>query len=186
MLRKLEKEVSIGLSNSFKQTVKLKAFHGEVLRFTENVDSLPMQTGNANIKAGLLMGGASSIALLLGASFFIPLVGMAGLPFLSQKIAEKTLGNVKPDLISAVDLQLTGLLDQFQNKLERYIRQAAESIKDQALDEFSRKLRSIQYLLEEEISGKKQEAYNLSDYKNSLRNLKQFIKSEMMKGEVTV
>ena len=183
LLYKLELEVSQGLSNAFKQTIKIKAFQGDVLRFTESVRALQTQTGNANIKAGLLMGGASSIALLLGGSFFIPLVGMAGLPFLSQKIAEKQMENVKPDLIEAVDQQINELLFQFQGKLDRYIKAAVQDINDQAIDAFSRKLYSIQSMIEEEISEKKQEASHLSSYKTSLVEMKQFIANELFQGE---
>ncbi|MCM3729125.1 dynamin family protein [Neobacillus cucumis] len=184
LLQKLAKEVSHGLSQSFKQTIKIKAIREDVLRFTDYVESLPTQTGNASVKAGLLMGGASSIALLLGASFFIPLVGMAGLPFLSQKIAEKQLGNVKPDLIQAVNLQINGLLDQFQSQLDQYIIQAVENIKDQAMDEYDRKLSSIQFILDEEIASKKQETRHITDYKKNLNMLKEFIKTEIKREEV--
>ncbi|MEH7130849.1 dynamin family protein [Neobacillus drentensis] len=184
LLQNLAKEVSQGLTQSFKQTVKIKAIQEDVLRFTDHVDSLPTQTGNASVKAGLLMGGASSIALLLGASFFIPLVGMAGLPFLSQKIAEKQLENVKPDLIQAVNLQINGLLDQFQSQLDHYVKQAAENIRDQAMDEYDRKLSTIQFILDEEIASKKQEARHITDYKQNLNMLNEFIKTEILKEEV--
>ena len=184
LLQKLAKEVSLGLSQSFKQTIKIKSIQEDVLRFTDHVDSLPAQTGNASVKAGLLMGGASSIALLLGASFFIPLVGMAGLPFLSQKLAEKQLENVKPDLIQAVILQINGLLDQFQSKLDHYIRQAVENIKDQSMGEYDRRLSSIQFILDEEIASKKQEVRTITDYKQHVNMLNEFIQTEIRKEEV--
>ncbi|PFG04550.1 dynamin family protein [Bacillus sp. es.034] len=179
---KLEKEVSEGLSRSFQQAVKVQAYRGESLRFKGDIPILNASSGNANVKAGVLVGGVGSLALLLGGPFFLPVVGMAGLPYISQKIAEKQLSTIKPDLIYAVHNQLNVLLDDFKNQLNQYIRKGIDDIKGNALEEFSRLLTSYQMILKQETERNQTEASHIHAHSEIVKELKHYLK-ELRKEE---
>ncbi|MGR3766002.1 dynamin family protein [Rossellomorea sp. NS-SX7] len=179
---KLEREVSIGLSKSFQQSVKLQSYRGENLRFQGDIPILNARSGNANVKAGVLLGGVGSLALLLGGPFFLPVVGMAGLPYISQKIAEKQLANIKPDLIYSVHTQINVLLDDFKYQLNQYIRKGISEINRLSLEEFSRLITSYHMILKEEAARHQTEAAEIHAHREKIKELKLYL-TELMKEE---
>ncbi|RSK28777.1 hypothetical protein EJF36_18905 [Bacillus sp. HMF5848] len=173
LFHKLSRSVEKGLADAFSENVKLHAQHEGGLRFDVDAPMIQASSGNAHVKAGLLMGGASSIALLMGAGFFLPLVGMAGLPFLSQKIAEKQMETIKPELMAAVREQVDVLIDDFQSYLNRYIRKNIESIRENSLMEFDRIIQSYEQLLQNEIRNKEKEAADIAAHQQLLTDLRE-------------
>lgn len=182
LLRKTQPEVSKGLSAAFKQSVQIQAVRGVDIHFAESIPMLNANTGNANVKAGVLLGGASTLVMLLGGPFFLPLVGMAGLPFLSQKLAEKQLENIKPELISNANKQIGHLIDNLEDQLSQYINQAMMDIEEKSLDEFTRLLRSYEVILKGEIKSKQNEAASIQAYQERLKGFDHFIKDEILEG----
>ncbi|MFV8829914.1 dynamin family protein [Alkalihalobacterium sp. APHAB7] len=186
LFHKLQQEVSRGLAESFEQSVRIQAYQSENIQYSNPMLSFETKSGNANVKAGLAMGGASTVALLLGASFFIPIVGMAGLPFLSQKIAEKQLENLKPELISTVQLKTNELIDQFQLQLDQYIRDQMFTIKEQSVDEFHRLLSSYYRMVQDEIRKKTEETSQINEYRAKLEGCKEWIERMSNQKEVVL
>lgn len=182
LLRKTQAEVTKGLTASFRQNVHIHAVKASDLQFSEAIPILSARTGNANVKAGLVVGGASTLAILLGGPFFLPIVGMAGLPFLSQKLAEKQLENVKPELITATGRQISQLVDSLEEKINHYVQKTIEQIEEKALDEFSRLLRSYEVILKGEISNKQKEAATIQAYHGKLSELEKMIETEILEG----
>lgn len=164
LLFKLEKEVSNGLSRSFQKQVKIQAHQGESLQYQAEVPILTTRSGNANVKAGLVLGGVSSVALVLGAPFFLPLAAMAGLPLIQQKIAESQLESIKPDLIRETHKHLDNLLQYFGLQLKRYINKAIDEIKNNTLEEFARLLCSHQMILQQEVSRHRNEVNHIDSH----------------------
>jgi hypothetical protein len=182
LMRKTQAEVIKGLTNAFKQNVHIHAVNGSDFQFTDSIPILNARTGNANVKAGLVLGGASTLAILLGGPFFLPIVGMAGLPFLSQKLAEKQLENVKPELINTAGRQISLLVDNFEEQINHYIQKTKEQIEEQSLEEFSRLLRSYEVILKSEINSKQKESAFIQSYQSKLTELDELIETELMEG----
>jgi GTPase Era involved in 16S rRNA processing len=182
LLRKTQAEVTKGLTAAFKQSVSIHAVKGSDLQLTESIPILSASTGNANVKAGLVLGGVSTLAILLGGPFFLPIVGMAGLPFLSQKFAEKQLENIKPDLITAADRQISQLIDNFEDQINLYVQRSMEQIEEKSMEEFSRLLRSYEVILKSEMKNKQKEAAAIQEYQNKLTKLDELIETEFMEG----
>lgn len=174
LLFKLEKEVSNGLSRSFQKQVKVQIHQGESLSYQAEAPILNAKSGNANVKAGILFGGVGSVALVLGAPFFLPLVAMAGLPLIQQKIAEAQLESIKPDLIRETHKQLDALLKDFGMHLKRYINKSIDEIKSNTLAEFGRLLRSYQMILQQEASKHEGEVNNIESHLMLLNELDQW------------
>jgi GTPase Era involved in 16S rRNA processing len=182
LLRKAQAEVSNGLTVAFKQSVHIHTVRGSDLQFVDSIPILSARSGNANVKAGLVVGGASTLAILLGGPFFLPIVGMAGLPFLSQKLAEKQLENIKPELITAASRQITQLVDNFEEQVNHYVQRTMEQIEEKSLEEFSRLLRSYEVILKGEIKSKQKEADTIQVFQNRLDELAAWIETEIEEG----
>ncbi|SHP77036.1 isoniazid inductible protein IniC [Mycobacteroides abscessus subsp. abscessus] len=182
LLRKTQAEVIKGLTASFKQTVHIHAVRGSDLQFNESIPILSARSGNANVKAGLVVGGVSTIAMLLGGPFFLPIVGMAGLPFLSQKLAERQLEIVKPEIISAAGRQISQLVDNLEDQINLYVKKNMEQIEMQSLEEFTRLLRSYELILKGEINGKQKEADFIQEHQVKLSKLNEMIEKEILEG----
>ncbi|CEG22042.1 Bacterial dynamin-like protein [Planococcus massiliensis] len=184
LLFKLEKEVSTGLSRSFQKQVQVQTHQGENLHYQTEAPILNAKSGNANVKAGLILGGVGSVALVLGAPLFLPIFAMGGLPFVQQKIAEKQLENVKPDLIREVHKQLDVVLQDFGFYLKRYINRAVEEIKNNTLEEFDRLLRSYQMILQQEVLKHQNETTNIDSDFNMLITLEEWIENHKRGVEI--
>jgi GTPase Era involved in 16S rRNA processing len=180
LLMKLHNEVEKGLSSSFNQRIQMNHSRQNQLSYETDIPVLNMSSGNANVKAGLIMGGVSTVAILLGGPFFIPLVGMAGMPFLSQKVAEKQLQNLKPELLIAVDGQINVLLEELHRNLDTFIHNQINVIKNDALDNFNRAIQSYEHLLNEEMNKKQDETNKVVTYQKELKEL-----SIMLEGHFT-
>lgn len=183
LLRKMQVEVIKGLTTAFKESVHIQAVKGANIQIVDSIPILSARTGNANVKAGLVLGGASTLAILLGGPFFLPIVGMAGLPFLSQKLAEKQLEDIKPELITATGRQISQLVDNFEEQINHYVQRTKEQIEEESLEEFSRLLRSYEVILKDEINNKQKEATFIKAYQSKLTDLDELIKTELMEGE---
>jgi GTPase Era involved in 16S rRNA processing len=172
LLRKLEMELSKGLTKAFKQTVRINVPHLQKINYKANVSSMSIHTGNASVKAGLLVGGASTIALLMGASFIVPILGAAGFPLIYRKIADQQLENIKPELIFHMDQNITNLFDDFKWHLECFISQAVKEIKDYTLKEFHRLLQYMETIIKEQITNKQEKATSTLMQQTTLEQLK--------------
>jgi GTPase Era involved in 16S rRNA processing len=176
LLTKLEKEISQGLSDVFKQSVSIHAYQGERIGIPTELPIFTPSVGNTNVKAGLVVGGISTVAMLLGGSFIIPVVGMAGLPMIQQWMAEKQVETIKPEILTHALQHIDSLLDQFQLHLDRYISKAVYDIKEQALLEFIRLLQYVKSVINEEIEIKNQQAIHEASYQDQLHGLMQMLK----------
>lgn len=186
LLVRLKQEIIKGLSNSFKQKVQMNARRIRGIEYEANLPILNYKSGNANVKAGALMGGVSTVALLLGGGFFIPVVGMAGMPFISQKIAEKQLENVKPELVNGVRSQIDILIEELHQSVDVYVHQQVREIRELSLEEFAKLLQSFQSMVNVQIDAKLAEASRIEDNQVSLGELKQLVEEEILKEEVVV
>ncbi|WP_368503163.1 dynamin family protein [Alkalihalophilus sp. As8PL] len=170
LLRKLEVELSKGLAKTFQQSIRLKN-HFEHYSYASSTPLIESKTGNASVKAGLAVGGVSTLALLLGGPFLIPIVGMAGLPYLQQRIAEKQLESVKPELSIAIDGHLDLILNDFKFHLQQYISRSIHDIKQQTMAEFDQQLLQLKAKIDSAIQDKVQEQEIEQNVLNSMNEL---------------
>ncbi|TJY42219.1 hypothetical protein E5161_09420 [Cohnella pontilimi] len=171
LLLELEKAVSAGLMQSFRESVQIRGYR-EVRINVDLTDTLNVNGGgNPHVKAGLLVGGASSIALMLGGTFLIPIIGMAGLPFLQHKMAEKKLESMKPDVILALNSHLDTVYDKTRVAIRSYIAQAVYEIHRQSIEEFNRLIRGMESAVQNELSMKRNAAEREHHFQKELKEL---------------
>lgn len=187
LLQKVEREVSKGLSDAFQQQVQVKAQYGKSFDSAETVPIHFSSSGNASVKAGLVVGGASALVMLLGGGLFIPIIGMAGMPSMTQLIAERQLENQKPQLLSYLEVHLSSLLEDFQHRLAGYIHQSFALIRKETMDHFSKQLNYTEQIIQEEITKQQTQTQREVQYQQKLNDLREWLcrvkNQETRKGE---
>ncbi|MGG0940171.1 dynamin family protein [Brevibacillus centrosporus] len=174
-LRKVEREVSKGLSAAFQQNVQVKAQYGNAHDFTETVPIPFSSSGNASVKAGLVVGGASALLMLLGGGFLVPVIAMAGIPGLQQLIAERQLENQKPQLLAILSDHLDALLEEFRQRLTGYVHQSFEQIRRESIQHFTKHMTFVVRIIEEEIAKKSQQFLDERQYQEKLNSIQEWI-----------
>ncbi|RLJ90630.1 dynamin family protein [Planococcus citreus] len=177
LLIKLEKEVSQGLTRSFNQSIQLQKNQRASFNHLSTIPIFDAKSGNAHVKAGVILGSVGSVALLLGAPFFLPIVGMAGLPYISEKIAEKQLAAVKPELIMTARQKVNEMVKDFDRQLSEYIKEATNDIRDRSLEEFNRLLYSYETILNDEMDKHHNETADIKKRESKLEELKNIVTS---------
>jgi GTPase SAR1 family protein len=125
---------------------------------------------NSNIKAGLVVGGLAGVLMLAGAPMLIPIIGMAGLPYLQGTMLEHRLNQAKakvlPETTRAVregmDAFAGGILNALQSEI-RSLRTAAESVYD-------REIGVEQQRIERELAGRTHEHHKLENRSRTVSN----------------
>lgn len=120
LIRMLERELALALSNEFntqlqRLDVRLSEHSGGVQgELSISADDI----SNTPILAGLLAGGAGAAAMLFGGPLLLPLVGMAGFPFLQKHMMQQQLAKAKEKLIPELQGVLHEVLRQFAAEIE--------------------------------------------------------------------
>ncbi|NRF94525.1 AAA family ATPase [Paenibacillus frigoriresistens] len=150
---KFEQELTRSLSTMFQESVQIRLYQSGRIVIDTTQPVATVSGTNSNVKAGLVVGGMSAVALLLGGTFLIPIIGMAGLPFIQQKVAEKQLENANPILLAAADEQLNMLFEQGRMMLSAYVSTSVQQIREKALSEFLRLLESRKRKVDRQIQA---------------------------------
>jgi hypothetical protein len=150
LLNQLDSRIIAALSEEFESHIprlrterSLKFDGSETLHLnTEDISTAPQ-------RAGLLAGGAAAAMLLLHASVFVPIIGMAVLPFLMKGMTDQQLKvakeKLRPSLEEALDLTLTGFADRIVATISADIdtlRMTAEERYDQLMSELRDRISS--------------------------------------------
>lgn len=173
LLRQLEEKLSEGLSQSFQEQVKISSYTGYGIDFNSEFELENTKKKDPLVTSSLLMGGASTLAVILGAPLFLPIIGMVGLPFLQKTLLKKHLDEIKPQLIMETRKQLFHVKENFQKELGNYISSAIDEIKNQTIVEFKQKTNKFADAILAEKESKTQEKTKSQQTYQSLEQLKE-------------
>lgn len=155
LLSKLEIELSKGLSQIFDMKILMRKQVTDRLIYDFDVEMNAPNKMNPLVASGAIIGGVSTIAMVLGGPIFIPVIGLAGLPFIQKKMIQKQLNEIKPKLLVEVDYVILKVMDDFMKHLAEYVSGGISEIKAHTMCIFQDKVDASRYLLEEEIKQKK-------------------------------
>lgn len=184
LLLKLEKEVSQGLARSFNQSVKFQSQRTDSFNHLSTIPIFETKSGNAHVKAGLMLGGAGTLVVLVGAPILLPIIGMAGLPFFSQKFAEYQLNKIKPELTRTVRQKLILMIQDLEGQLKMYINQSINQICEGSIKEFKRLLYSYESILQNEVSQHQTKTGSLNEQSKKRTELNQWMKEQEGSGSL--
>ncbi|MBM7702345.1 dynamin family protein [Metabacillus iocasae] len=168
LLGKLETEISTGLTRSFQEEVKINSFRAYHISSDQDIHFEDRDTMDPIVTSGLLVGGISSLAMILGGPILIPIIGMAGLPFIQKKLLKQQLETIKPEVISEARKQLYVVKQSFSESIERYIHNSIEKITQATMDEFNYKSRRVEQNIEFELKHKRENIHAQNEQKKQL------------------
>ncbi|WP_212935656.1 dynamin family protein [Bacillus hominis] len=155
LLRKLEIELSKGLSQIFDMKILMQKQVADRLTYDVDVEMHAPNKMNPLIASGAIVGGASTIAMVFGGPMFIPIIGLAGLPYIQKKMIQKQLDEIKPKLLVEVDHVVSQVMEDFMKHIAQYVSEGILEIKRHTMCVFQDKVDAGRHLLGEEIKQKK-------------------------------
>lgn len=175
LLFKLEQEISEGLTASFQKTITLKSYKPNRFHLQQMNQVDTPEAGNTAIKAGLWVGGASAFALALGGGLIIPIIGMAGMPFLQKKLADNQLQKVKPELLAQIDLYINDLTENMYTHIEQRVLSTVDQFVDKSLEAFNSEAYYVNERIKEHIKANQQNTNVINEQLQELSTLKEYI-----------
>lgn len=110
---------------------------------------------NTPVVAGLIAGGAGMLAMLLGGPILLPIVGMAGFPFIQKHMMQDQLKKAKEKLLPELDNALDQVMEQFSSQVEQWLLNNVRLVREAAEQRYVEIVRMHKMRLEAEISGVK-------------------------------
>jgi GTPase SAR1 family protein len=172
LLGKLEVEISKGLSEAFEESIEVKRVQSGSLDYDERPHMQSPELEDPMVKSGLLVGGAGALAMIFGAPIFIPIIAMAGLPYVQKKMLKNQLERVKPKLIMEVNNHLSDIKGNFSEWVESYVTRSMRAIKRESIEQIKKKSRAHASVLERESDVKKQ---GIDHQRDLQKELQQFL-----------
>jgi GTPase SAR1 family protein len=154
LLLKLELEISKGLSESFNATIRINTGNDENIKYKTNVRLITPDTTDPTVSSGLILGGAGTLAIVLGGPIFLPIIGMAGLPFLSKALLKNQLEDVKPKLQSEARKQMAKVREQFTQAVLGYLQESIVKIEEETFTQFQSQAHKYRQTVENEMKNK--------------------------------
>ncbi|RXJ02222.1 hypothetical protein DS745_07480 [Anaerobacillus alkaliphilus] len=158
LIYKLEKEVVEGFHTMFHQEIgALRASHAS--NYLEG-KAYHVQTrsgsSNMSVTAGMITAGAGTILIFLSGGLLLPIITMAGFPFLNKFLSEKKLEALKADVIPHIDEEIDKIIDNLKSSTKQYIEDEVHHIHEKAIIRYEEMVKSSQLTLEEEMYVRKQ------------------------------
>lgn len=183
LFQMLEREIAVGLAAEFNTSItKLNVSTGIGNDSLEQHNRLTLSTEdltNTPIMAGLIAGGAGMLALVLGGPFFLPIVGMAGFPFIQKQMMESKLKRAKEQLKPELSRQMDVLLKQFYLSVEEYVLTHIKAIQTASQQSFEEHIQSVRRSLIENMGKAEQDKEAISDMINEYEKALFYVKTKL-------
>ncbi|MDQ1909060.1 dynamin family protein [Paenibacillus sp. GD4] len=156
LLQMLEQELATALATEFNtslRSLEVKQRSDEIDSPEGNVSITAADLSNTPIMAGLLAGGAGMLAMLLGGPLLLPLVGMAGYPFIQKHMMQDQLKKAKEKLLPELDAVLDQVMEEFGRSVEQWLLQNAASIRKAADSRYMEIVRMHRMRIDQDIAG---------------------------------
>lgn len=174
LLMNLEKEIAKGLYKLF-DISSLPAVNLNKIEINQNINQIEVKSTNSTLIAGAILGGVGTVALIVGAPFFLPLLGFAGMPFLVKNLSESKYATLRPKITFETDRRIDTLQDEFYKGIKDYLEKHIILISQASLNNLEEFLSSQKKMLEEELlkhhSNKEQLENEKKDLKMMMENI---------------
>jgi len=132
LLADMQKELSHGLSYSFQQkiviTTNIGVNENGVTRNSYKFRFTSKDTSGATAQAGMIGAGMYMVANMMGAPMIMPVIGMAALPLLRERILESKIAAAKAQVLPLVKEQIQQGIERLKHTLFKFIDEGASLI----------------------------------------------------------
>lgn len=153
----LENELARGLSYYFNQQVRLVAEGIGGLKYSKAMFNLEAtDISNVNLQAGAIAAVGSLGLLAVVGGVAMPLVSLAALPFLREKMLKEKLAAAKEEVIPAAKAQIVKAVSLLRQEVHKYIDQRTENIISNTEYAYEHILLNMRQEAEKEIFSKQE------------------------------
>ena len=157
MLFMLERELALGLSRRFNQSVRLTAKKSDLTRDEINLSLQAEDLSNISFQVGAIAAvGSVGILAFFGSSVF-PFLSLAAIPLLREQMLKQRLASAKAQVLPEIENQIAKLMHRLQGKLHEYIENRCNKIVQNTEYAYETILTEIHLKIQEEINAKKSE-----------------------------
>lgn len=104
------------------------------------------------IASGLIVGGTSALFLMLGGPILLPIIGMVGLPYLQKKMLNDQLNQVKPQVISDLQMKMMTIRHDFEEEVHAYLEENCERVYKACLAAYDRQIQQQMDLVKKRMT----------------------------------
>ena len=158
MLSKLNHELANALARYFNTTM---AFHGNSHVSTEfkgtpaKISIEADDISNVTMKAGLIAGGAAGLLMLVGGPLLLPLIGLAGMPYLQKAMLDNKLKEAKAKVLPELSNLINQTFNPLSGEIEKNMSTSVEQIVILNEQRFSEIFSAYKEEIEQNIMAKK-------------------------------
>lgn len=181
LLKKLEQELSRGLSYHFHENIQLQTTlpaHTESEQdFSFSFEAADIS--NATTQAGLITAGGAGLLLLLGGPILMPFISMAAFPFLQRHFLKQSLENAKAEIIPDIESQIADQFIRLQDALHKKIEDQARAITEFTEYAYTSSLSKLRDKIDARLSQEASAEADISARVNEIASWKQAMAKEI-------
>jgi small GTP-binding protein len=158
MLAKVNHEIATGLARHFNSAIAVSSnsqVTTEFNRTTIKIDIEADDISNVTTQAGLIVGGAAGLLALIGGPLLLPIVGLAGYPFLQKNMLDQKLRVAKDKIIPELVNLINQTFNTLYGEIEKNISNSISQIIDLNEQKFHEIFDTFLIKVESEIENKK-------------------------------
>ncbi|MEH6949151.1 dynamin family protein [Bacillus sp. JJ634] len=155
LIGKLETALIEILAETFESRVTIKQLR--VNHQVSNVGQVELSVGKQHdplLTSGLIVGGASTLFLVLGGPILLPILGMVGLPYLQRKMQKDQLEKLKPQMKADLTVQLQQIQFDFTDEVQIYIDKSCQRILEQCVLMFKDRIMEQEQIVQQQLQSR--------------------------------
>ncbi|CAM3880435.1 dynamin family protein [Alkalicoccus chagannorensis] len=182
LFNSLEQNVAIGLAKQFNAKVE-KIYTERKALIASGETSLSgihaEDLSNTPVKAGMIAGGAGTIAMLIGGPILLPIIGLAGMPILQKYMSEKKTDKIKGEVLPSVLEKLHQTTNHFQSEVLNYVDQGVDAIFEAGVQRMNEtvedRISQLKQTMEDETRGQLDSEKRIEALKRLKLNVNNYI-----------
>ncbi|GFN31621.1 dynamin family protein [Paenibacillus xylaniclasticus] len=152
LLSKLAEQLSYGLSQSFGGDIRLRPVQIDLSDVRTDAEIKAEKRTDPMVKSGLIVGGASALAVMLGGPIVVPIITLSGLPLVQRTIRERDYQAQKPKLKALIQEQLEQVEQRFTEETLDYVMDCTTRLHRLAVEQFDKQLDSYAAEMEQRMN----------------------------------
>ena len=131
LIKKLERELSIGLSQNFNQQIQLKTTsYGEFKSLKQSLQLTATDISDVSFQAGAIAAAGGIGLLAIAGATIMPLISFAALPYLRSYMLKKKLVEVKQEITPLISSQINKVSQQLGEEIHNYVTSECQKVKE--------------------------------------------------------
>lgn len=154
LIGKLEQALTETLAETFESRVTSKPLRMD--HQVNTVGQVELSVGkqvDPLLTSGLIVGGASTLFLVLGGPIMLPILGMVGLPYLQRKMQKDQLEKLKPQMKADLSVQLQQIQFDFTDEVQMYIKKSCHQIFEQCVLLFKERIGDQERIVQQQLQS---------------------------------